>query len=117
MSTTALPAGDLVETAHEDQAPADEPGDELYEGTVRLTVASSGPAKNLLSFLGELRQNTQLRLLRLVASQRSESINPSGVIAAEELVSVSVGLPPVLMDSYNSTRGFASQELLMLLIT
>ncbi len=49
---------------------------------MRLTVTSSGWVKNLLNFVGGLRQNTQLRLLRLVASQRSESINPSGVIAA-----------------------------------
>ena len=53
----------------------DEPNSELYEGTMRLRVVSSGPVKNLLNFVGELRQNTQLRLLRLVASQRSESMD------------------------------------------
>ena len=78
-SPPAHPAGDLAETAREDPAPADEPpnelDNELYEGTVRLIVTSSGPVKNLLSFVGELRQNTQLRLLRLVANQRSESMN------------------------------------------
>jgi len=61
LSPTALPAGDLVETVHENQAPADEPtdepDDELYGGTARLTVTSSGRAKNLLNFVGELRQN------------------------------------------------------------
>jgi hypothetical protein len=69
----------LPETAPEDPAAADEPADEpdyeQYEGTVRLIVSSSGPVKNLLSFVGELRQNTQLRLLRLVANQRSESMD------------------------------------------
>ena len=82
-SPPALPAGDLAETANEDKdpdpTPADEPanvaGGGLYEGTVRLMVTSSGPVKNLLNFVGELRQNTQLRLLRLVASQRSESMD------------------------------------------
>ena len=52
-----------------------ETDDGLYEGTVRLTVVSSGPVKSLLSFVGELRQNPQLRLLRLIANQRSESMN------------------------------------------
>ena len=78
-SFSASPAGDLAEAAHDDQVPADEPPDELdddlYEGTVRLLVTSSGPVKNLLNFVGELRQNTQLRLLRLVANQRSESMD------------------------------------------
>ena len=78
-SPPAHPAGDLAKTARKDPAPADEPPDEsdneLYEGTVRLIVTSSGPVKNLLSFVGELRQNTQLRLLRLVANQRSESMD------------------------------------------
>ena len=70
-SPPALPDGDPVPP----DEPPDEPNDELYEGTVRLTVTSSGPVKNLLNFVGELRQNTQLRLLRLVASQRSESMD------------------------------------------
>ena len=86
-SPSALPAEDLAENVHEDPIPADEPPEEptaeppedldaeLYEGTVRLRVTSSGPVKNLLAFVGELRQNTQLRLLRLVASQRSESMD------------------------------------------
>ena len=73
------PAEDLVETAHDDQAPdddlTDKLDDDLYEGTVRLVVTSTGPVKNLLNFVGELRQNGQLRLLRLVASQRSESMD------------------------------------------
>ena len=86
-SPSALPAEDLAENVHEDPIPADEPPEEptaeppedldaeLYEGTVRLRVTSSGPVKNLLAFVGELRQDTQLRLLRLVASQRSESMD------------------------------------------
>ena len=53
----------------------DEQDDGLYEGTVRLTVVSSGPVKSLLNFVGELRQNPQLRLLRLIANQRSESMD------------------------------------------
>ena len=60
------------EPANETQNETD---DGLYEGTVRLTVVSSGPVKSLLSFVGELRQNPQLRLLRLIANQRSESMN------------------------------------------
>ena len=82
-SPPALPAGAPAETGNADEDPdsaaADEltdlPDVELYEGTVRLMVASSGPVKNLLNFVGELRQNTLLRLLRLVASQRSESMD------------------------------------------
>ena len=79
ISPPALPAGSLAETAHEELAPVDDPADKLdddqYEGTVRLMVTSSGPVKNLLNFVGELRQNNQLRLLRLVASQRRESMD------------------------------------------
>ena len=72
-------AEDQAETAYDDPAPDDNPTDQLdddvYEGTVRLMVTSTGPVKNLLNFVGELRQNDQLRLLRLVASQRSESMD------------------------------------------
>jgi DNA-binding response OmpR family regulator len=42
---------------------------EVYEGTVRLAVTTSGPVRNLINFVSELRQNTQFRLLRLTASQ------------------------------------------------
>ena len=40
---------------------------------MRLTVTSSGRVKNLLNFVGGLRQNTQLRLLRLEASNGREA--------------------------------------------
>ena len=77
------PTSGVAGTVLADPTPADEPADksmdepddELYEGSVRLMVSSSGPVKDLLNFVGELRQNTQLRLLRLVASQRSESMD------------------------------------------
>ena len=75
LALPALPVEGLADTAQEDPAPAEEPDPELYEGTVRLIVTSSGPVKNLLNFVGELRQNSQLRLLRLVATQRSESMD------------------------------------------
>jgi CheY-like chemotaxis protein len=44
----------------------------VYEGTVRLVVITPGPVRNLISFVSELRQNPQFRLLRLVASQDKE---------------------------------------------
>ena len=49
--------------------------DEVYEGTVRLVVETDGYAKEVISFVSELRQNPQLRLLRLVASQYRDGMD------------------------------------------
>ena len=54
------------------QQPAD---GEMYEGTTRLMVSTPGPVRNLINFVGELRQNPQFRLLRLVANQQQEGMD------------------------------------------
>lgn len=47
----------------------------FYEGTVRLTVTTLGPVSHLINFVSELRQNSQFRLLRLVANQHKEGMD------------------------------------------
>lgn len=73
---------DSLEPSEGDARPEEEPATEpplqsvdrsAYEGTVRLAVTTPGPARNLINFVSELRQNPQFRLLRLVASQDKES--------------------------------------------
>ena len=49
--------------------------DDVYEGTIRLTVSTGGPVYNLINFVSELRQNPQFRLLRLVANQHKEGMD------------------------------------------
>ena len=48
---------------------------EIYEGTVRLMVTTTGGLRGLLSFVGELRQDPQFRLLRLIANHRKEGMD------------------------------------------
>ena len=55
--------------------PAAADNDDLYEGTVRLTVNTLGPVSHLINFVSELRQNPQFRLLRLVANQHKEGMD------------------------------------------
>jgi hypothetical protein len=44
--------------------------DEVYEGTVRLTVEPSGGMKQVLQFVDELRRKPELRLLQLVGTRK-----------------------------------------------
>ncbi|MDA1219919.1 MAG: response regulator transcription factor [Chloroflexi bacterium] len=46
-----------------------------YEGTVRLAITTLGPVRNLINFVSELRQNSQFRLLRLVANPHTEGMD------------------------------------------
>ncbi|MFQ6027003.1 MAG: response regulator transcription factor [Dehalococcoidia bacterium] len=66
-------------TAPETTEPADSVEesiqDGVYEGTVRLMVESRGSIRQLMNFVGELRQNPQYRLLRLVANQHKEGMD------------------------------------------
>jgi hypothetical protein len=61
------------------QAPAPSPSvsdnGDIYEGTVRLTVSTLGSVSHLINFVSELRQNSQFRLLRLVANQHQEGMD------------------------------------------
>jgi CheY-like chemotaxis protein len=81
----ALEPADQASSSHleDDEAhkerPAETPpqsGDPgIYEGAVRLVVTTPGPVRNLISFVSELRQNPQFRLLRLVANQDKEGMD------------------------------------------
>jgi CheY-like chemotaxis protein len=46
-----------------------------FEGTVRLTITTLGPVRNLINFVSDLRQSPKFRLLRLVANQRTEGMD------------------------------------------
>ncbi|MCH8896779.1 MAG: response regulator transcription factor [Chloroflexi bacterium] len=69
-----------IENAPSDEPPIKEPirpasETGIYEGTVRLTVSTLGPVRNLINFVSELRQSPQFRLLRLVANQHKEGMD------------------------------------------
>ena len=57
------------------QDPSREANSEIYEGTVRLTITTSGAISGLLDLVGELREDPQFRLLRLVANHRKEGMD------------------------------------------
>ena len=57
------------------QYPSREADSEIYEGTVRLMVKTTGAISGLLNFVGELRQDPQFRLLRLIANHRKEGMD------------------------------------------
>jgi CheY-like chemotaxis protein len=48
--------------------------DDVFEGTVRLIVSTLGPVRQLINFVGEIRQNPRFRLLRLVANHHQEGM-------------------------------------------
>ncbi len=48
---------------------------EVYEGTVRLVVETTGCIRRMIHFVDALRQNSQFHLLRLVANQRREGMD------------------------------------------
>ena len=60
--------------APEVQAP--EPGNEdIFEGTVRLSVKTTGSIRGMINFVDELRQSQDFHLLRLVADQQKEGMD------------------------------------------
>jgi DNA-binding response OmpR family regulator len=68
---TAAPASPDSTAAAETPIPAGR----SYEGTVRLTITTLGPVRNLINFVSDLRQSSKFRLLRLVANQRTEGMD------------------------------------------
>lgn len=67
-----------------------------FEGTVRLAITTLGPVRNLINFVGELRQNSQFRLLRLVANPHTEGMDIwLGLREPLPLVNILTGIPGV----------------------
>ena len=54
------------------EAPEEEEDTELYEGSVRLKVVAEGDIQQVVHFVQELRQQTQLRVLRLVGNSQKD---------------------------------------------
>lgn len=48
-----------------------------YEGVVKLIVQTAGEIKNMLKFVGTLRENPQFHLLRVVSNPRRDGMNVS----------------------------------------
>ena len=48
---------------------------ENYEGSVKLVVETAGEIKNLVKFVGSLRQNSQFHLLRVVSNSRRNGMD------------------------------------------
>ena len=64
----------------------DQPGDsstgvgetgelQLYEGTIKLVVETTGCIRRMIHFVDDLRQNSEFHLLRLVANQQREGMD------------------------------------------
>ena len=49
--------------------------EEMYEGTVKLTVETAGYIRAMIQFVDELRNNQHFHLLRLTANQRREGMD------------------------------------------
>jgi len=54
----------------DDEAPPEAVDEDLYEGTVRVKVEAEGDIQHVVHFVQELRQKSQLRLLRLVSNSQ-----------------------------------------------
>jgi hypothetical protein len=48
---------------------------DVYEGTVKLEVQTSGSIRGMIQFVDELRQSEDFHLLRLVADQNKEGMD------------------------------------------
>jgi len=49
--------------------------DQLYEGSIRLVVNITGSVRTAVEFVGELRDNQQFRMLRMVSKQMCMDIS------------------------------------------
>ncbi len=67
--------GPIPQEGDAGQDPSREADGEIYEGTVRLMITTTGAISGLLNFVGELREDPQLRLLRLIANHRKEGMD------------------------------------------
>ena len=50
-------------------------GEEIYEGAVKLIVETNGEIKNMVKFVGTLRENPQFHLLRVVSNARRDGMD------------------------------------------
>lgn len=50
-------------------------GEDIFEGTVRLAVKTTGSIRGMIRFVDELRQSQEFHLLRLVADQHKEGMD------------------------------------------
>ena len=74
--TTADSSVDSPDPSGIPSATVSETGElELYEGTVRLVVETTGCIRSMIHFVDELRQNSEFHLLRLIANQRREGMD------------------------------------------
>lgn len=57
--------------------PAEVPAaaNENYEGSVKLVVETAGEIKNLVKFVGSLRENSQFHLLRVISNSRRDGMD------------------------------------------
>ena len=65
-------AGQLLNEVGESEESIDASDEEIYEGTVKLKVESDGDIQLVVNFVQELRQQTQLRVLRLVSHSQTD---------------------------------------------
>ena len=65
-------AGQLVDEVGVSEQSPDASDEEIYEGTVKLKVESDGDIQLVVNFVKELRQQSQLRVLRLVSHSQTD---------------------------------------------
>lgn len=65
-----MPATVESSAGADDEATPEAMDEDLYEGTVRVKVEAEGDIQHVVHFVQELRQKSQLRLLRLVSNSQ-----------------------------------------------
>ena len=60
---------------HEDPSPTPSDDEEIYEGTIKLAVQTSGSIRGMIQFVDSLRQSQEFHLLRLVADQNKNGMD------------------------------------------
>ena len=68
-----------------------EPDADIYEGTVKLEVQTTGSIRGMIQFVDELRQREEFHLSRLVSDQNKEATItwPSAVVRVTDVFQVS----------------------------
>lgn len=78
-----------------DKTPPASPDDEVFEGSVRLNIETTGCIRDVVHFVEELRQKPQFRLLQLMGNQRDSANIMMGLREPVPLKRVLLQMPGV----------------------
>ena len=74
-NSNPLIGGDLPTNGSSPSSPVPAAANENYEGSVKLVVETAGEIKNLVKFVGSLRENSQFHLLRVISNSRRDGMD------------------------------------------